>query len=173
LIVGQWDTITQAGGSNTEIYGLYKTSRGIICVGKQLADSSGIPIGNNLPVTNSVAWSNSIPQNESAVLAYYQSPNLFNMGDDITLSIPTLSNNKAENEFRIFPSPADQSISVRFSTTDRTYSEFTITDPLGRLIFRGTWNYSPLNVSALSNGIYFLSLISGNKRSVSKFLISR
>ena len=71
LVVGAWDTLTQAGGGNTDLYGVYKTGGGVICVGRQSADVNGIPNGNNLPVINVPAWGNALPQNESAVLVYY------------------------------------------------------------------------------------------------------
>lgn len=56
LVVGVWDTLTQAGGGNTDLYGVYKTSQGVICVGRQTADTSGTPNGNNIPVSNVTPW---------------------------------------------------------------------------------------------------------------------
>ncbi|MEO6670927.1 MAG: T9SS type A sorting domain-containing protein [Ferruginibacter sp.] len=85
LLVGAWDTLTQAGGGNTDLYGLYKTSKGIIAVGRHSANASGVPNGNNIPVVNTVTWGTSIPQNESAILVYYQASNLVDNNDSITV----------------------------------------------------------------------------------------
>lgn len=88
LVVGVWDTITQAGGDNIELFGVYKTGLGVICVGRQKA-VNGVPSGNNLPTTNVLPWGKNIPQNESGVLVYYQANNLINPEDDISSSIWT------------------------------------------------------------------------------------
>ena len=56
LVVGQWDTLTQTGGDNTELFGMYKTSKGVIAVGRSKADASNVALGNALPVTNIPSW---------------------------------------------------------------------------------------------------------------------
>ncbi len=89
LVVGVWDTLTQAGGGNTELFGIYKTSLGVICVGRQTADTNGIANGNNIPLANVLPWGSSSPLNESAILVYYQAGNLVNIDDSILTEIST------------------------------------------------------------------------------------
>ncbi len=97
MVVGVWDTITQAGGDNIELFGVYKTGLGVICVGRQKA-VNGVPSGNNLPTINVLPWGKNIPQNKSGVLVYYQANNLINPEDDISSSIWTgAENNTWEN----------------------------------------------------------------------------
>ncbi|MEZ4798207.1 MAG: hypothetical protein R2809_00220 [Flavobacteriales bacterium] len=57
LIVGAWDTITQEGGANTDIYAVYKTNLGILAVGRHQADANtGIKIGEDIPVNSVPSW---------------------------------------------------------------------------------------------------------------------
>jgi len=75
LLVGAWDTLTQAGGGNTEVYNIFRTDIGIVAVGKQTA-TAGVPNGNNIPVSNVPTWGSSTPKKESAILAYFKADSL-------------------------------------------------------------------------------------------------
>lgn len=157
LIVGVWDTLTQAGGDNTEIFGLYKTSKGLICVGRQKADANATPLGNDLPVTGLLNWGNASPQNESAVLVYYQAANLFNPNDDIQLSghaEPVAGLHKP----RIYPIPTDQLLMFDFGTLAFVPGAwaYTLCDFQGRLVGEGKLTQPQINIKSLDKGGYVL-----------------
>ncbi|MFZ1688242.1 MAG: hypothetical protein WAU70_12505 [Flavobacteriales bacterium] len=75
LLVGQWDTLTQAGGDNVRLNGSFKTAFGVIAVGKHTGT------GNELPVSNVPGWGNTNFNGESAVMAYLQATNLYDPND--------------------------------------------------------------------------------------------
>ncbi|MEY4906047.1 MAG: hypothetical protein RLZZ292_3862, partial [Bacteroidota bacterium] len=83
LVVGQWDTLTQTGGDNTQLFGVWKTPQGIVAVGRHTADANNIAKGNALPVINVPTWASNAPQGESAVLVYYSAQNLYNPLDSV------------------------------------------------------------------------------------------
>lgn len=95
LIVGTWDTLTQAGGGNTDIYGIWKTENGIVAVGRQTKTTGGLPNGNPIPVTNIPAWGSSTPAGESAIFAYYPATNLQNPADGYSANPPVTVQVKA------------------------------------------------------------------------------
>ena len=158
LIVGVWDTLTQAGGGNTEIFGLYKTNRGVVCVGRQIADSSGIPIGNDIPTSNVLPWGNSTPENESAIIVYYQANNLINNEDSILTGIP--ADKTISREFSIFPNPAKDLTTVIFNEDlhGNINLRYQLIDQLGRQIAFGNVANRQIDLSKISNGIYLLQL---------------
>lgn len=82
LVVGGWDTISQAGGGNTDLYGIWKTTSGVVAVGRQSKNTTtGQPNGNPIPVTNAPAWGNTTPNAKSAIFVYYPASNLINPND--------------------------------------------------------------------------------------------
>jgi hypothetical protein len=171
LVVGQWDTITQAGGDNTEMFGVYKTSQGVIAVGRQKADTSGNAIGNNLPVTNVTPWGNATPSNESAILVYYKAANLINPNDDIntTVHIANVNNN---NDLTIYPNPFTLQTTISFST-DQKNTLIKITDILGREIksFPFSGKQFIIEKAEMNPGIYFVQVIDQNKKVTNKKII--
>lgn len=82
LVVGVWDTITQAGGGNTDLYGVWKTATGVVAVGRHSKNTTtGLPNGNPIPVANTPDWGETTPNAESAILVYYPASNLNNPND--------------------------------------------------------------------------------------------
>jgi hypothetical protein len=175
LIVGVWDTLSQEGGSNTDLFGVYKTSQGVICVGRQTADLSGIPIGNNLPIINQTPWGNANPQNESALLVYYKASNLNNSSDGYTV---TGSNSEFkyinEDEIRIYPNPSSNKISVSFS--NHVYSgqnwNYSIDDLLGKPIQQGRFSNGIIDVSSIKQGFYQIRIFNYNQSFTKKVIIT-
>ncbi len=160
LVVGVWDTLTQAGGGNTDFYGVYKTNQGVICVGRQTADTSGTPNGNNIPVTNVTPWGSSTPQNESAILVYYQSPNLYNEDDSISNGVNQIHESFEEADIFVYPNPTSGILSV--TVNNDYYSDliksYRVIDLFGRIVQKGNFNGASINVSELTNGVYKLQL---------------
>ena len=174
LIVGVWDTLTQAGGDNTEMFGVYKTNLGVICVGRQKADSSGMPIGNNIPVVNVTPWGSATPQNESAVLVYYQATNLNNENDSIITGINQTERPLSGENILLFPNPAQTKINVSLNV-DQEHSnlEYRIIDMFGNIVRKEKFNSATIDISTLDNGIYQFQLSSKSTVGFKKFIILR
>jgi Secretion system C-terminal sorting domain len=84
LVNGKWDTLTGANGDNTVISTVYKSTLGLVSVGKHSATASTtVASGNPIPVQNVTPWGNATPNNESAILVYYKAPNILNYDDSI------------------------------------------------------------------------------------------
>ena len=171
LVVGVWDTLTQTGGGNTDLYGIYKASKGIICVGRHTADATGVPNGNNLPVTNITPWGNATPQNESAILVYYQATNLINPNDSITATaISEFDFSENLNELNVYPNPALQNFTVQLPNQ---YFDLMITDLTGRIIYesKNAFSQTLINSSKFPTGIYFIQASTGRNKYTQKVSI--
>ncbi len=175
LVVGVWDTLTQAGGGNTELFGIYKTSLGVICVGRQTADTNGIANGNNIPLANVLPWGSSSPLNESAILVYYQAGNLVNIDDSILTEITTPLSHLKNEEILLYPNPSGGRIFISFTDKNINSNEwqYRMIDGFGRMISSGVLKNNLLDLSDISNGIYQLQLSNNDKNYLSKVIIVR
>ena len=175
LVVGVWDTLTQAGGGNTELFGIYKTSLGVICVGRQTADTNGIANGNNIPLANVLPWGSSSPLNESAILVYYQAGNLVNIDDSILTEITTPLSHLKNEEILLYPNPSGGRIFISFTDKNINSNEwqYRMIDGFGRMISSGMLKNNLLDLSDISNGIYQLQLSNNDKNYLSKVIIVR
>ncbi|MEX1189970.1 MAG: T9SS type A sorting domain-containing protein [Bacteroidia bacterium] len=174
LIVGAWDTLTQAGGDNTEMFGVYKTNEGVICVGRQKADLNGTPIGNNIPVSNVTLWGNATPQNESAILVYYKATNLLNINDGISIITGINEPEQIINADNIilYPNPAHQAINVILkSNKHQTNYHYRIIDMYGRVVKSEQFKNSEINISDFSSGVYQFQLLSKTHQIGKRFLV--
>lgn len=170
LVVGVWDTLTQAGGSNTELFGVYKTASGVICVGRQNADVSGIASGNNIPVTNVTPWGSSTPQNESAILVYYSATNLYNQNDSIiATSVNDFATENNQN-VAVFPNPNSGTfnLSMKPFTSHNAEVKYSITNVLGQELLSGIYVPDKSISTNLPDGFYMLQLNSGGQINRSK-----
>ncbi|MFM1875611.1 MAG: hypothetical protein RL266_1348 [Bacteroidota bacterium] len=151
LVVGAWDTLTQAGGSNTELFAVHKTADGVVCVGRHTA-TNGQADGNNIPVVNVPDWGNSSPVNESCILVYYKATNLINPTDGPG-GITGFSDSSVstQNMLRIFPNPtSDQVYLTAFA------KEISVYDALGKCMMRSSLT-DHISTISLSNGLYIVS----------------
>lgn len=171
LIVGEWDTLTQSGGGNTEIYGVYKTAGGVLCVGHQIADINGVPTGHNIPITNVPPWGNAAPQNQSAILTYYTAANLFNPNDSIyvTSLIEDASNKK--DEIMLYPNPSSGEIFIfsKNGPIDQNF-EYKISELTGKVVQRGVYNGVSIKTE-IRHGFYLLHLKGRNSENILKLII--
>ena len=160
LVVGVWDTLTQAGGSNTDLYGVYKTSLGVVCVGRQTADSAGLANGNDIPITNVTPWGNATPQNESAILVYYQAANLANSEDSILTGLIENPVHSEFNDLTVYPNPAYDKIFVSFTDQklNKSIWKYMLTDHLGKEVQSGELLNRNIDLKQLQNGIFHLQL---------------
>jgi hypothetical protein len=176
LVVGVWDTLTQAGGNNTDLFGVYKTSQGVICVGRQTADTSGVPIGNNLPVINVTPWGNAAPQNESAILVYYKAANLYNPNDSTgATGINEQYFNSSNNDIIVYPNPTANKLSFLFAyqNSNQARWKYNVIDPYGRTVAQGNLLNSTIEINSLSNGIYQLQIFNNTNLYTKKIVVSR
>jgi hypothetical protein len=174
LIVGQWDTVTQAGGDNTEIFGVYKAADGVVCVGRQKANN-GVPVGNNIPVANVPSWGSPTPQNETAILVYYRASNLADSDDDITRIAG--NHTRAINKPELYPNPTSGEVYLHHYAETKESCTIEIFDLLGRKMFtevvtaeRGP-NRFAISLSKLARGSYIVRLHSNAADSYSRVVL--
>ncbi len=172
LIGGTWDPVSGAGGDNTDLFGVCKTSEGVVVVGRQNANATtGVSNGNPIPVANAVPWGNAIPNSESAILVYYKATNLANSNDALKNNEFSLN----DSNFKVYPNPASTSLTISFSAEEFNSLDwkFSIIDLLGRTISSGKLNNNTINVETLNDGIYNLKISSNEKIISKKIIISK
>ncbi len=153
LIVGEWDTLTQAGGGNTDIYGVFKTKDGIVAVGRHTCDQTTLVAnGNDIPVTNVPAWGVSASSSESAILVYYRASNIYNENDGFSSAVSELNDMKLE----IYPNPAQDFIQIRTNMK----GAFEITNVMGQTVMDGSalQPVLQLDMSQLPSGCFIFNL---------------
>ncbi|MEY4141585.1 MAG: hypothetical protein RL110_957 [Bacteroidota bacterium] len=158
LIVGVWDTITQAGGGNTDIYGVYKTAQGVIAVGRHTADPATLVAnGNSIPTVNVPNWGTPSPQSESAIIAYFKADNLYNSNDSIQPNAST--DNFPKMPIEIYPNPGTNDLTIN----SPMMGEVRMIDLLGNSVLSGDKATSiyHLNTQNLPKGLYYILL--GNR----------
>jgi len=169
LIVGAWDTLTQNGGDNTELFGIYKTAKGVVCVGRQKANLSGESLGNLIPLTNIPPWGVSTPENETAIIAYLQDSLLFNQTDSIANPISIVEIISDEILIDVFPNPSNELVYIK-SNRPMGNTQIQMLDMLGNTVFNGAIFNDELNISAFSSGTYII-LIQTQQQVIAKRLI--
>jgi hypothetical protein len=170
LVVGQWDTLTELGGGNTEMYGLYKTSKGIVAVGRHIADTLNNSIGNSIPTTNAPTWGVTTPSNESAILVYYIADSLNNADDHIATGIQNIHDH--ELEIIIFPNPVKDIINIEFATQQNPNDQlnYILYNIVGQPVKMGRVENNTISIDETSKGIYFLELYDSQIRVVKKII---
>ena len=126
LLVGQWDTLTQAGGDNVQLLGSFKTRSGVLVVGRHNAT------GANMPVANVPAWGNATFNNGSAVFAYLRATNLTNAGDDPVAVSTAVETVNMRPTFTVVPNPAQDD--VRVLLPDGARGTLQLHDATGRVL---------------------------------------
>ena len=174
LVVGQWDTLTQAGGSNTDLFGMCKTSVGVVCVGRQTADTAGTANGNPIPVTNVPSWGNSVPQNESAILVYYQAANLYEPNDSILTNTVDFYSGSQDRYFSVFPNPTHDKINLVLPAGIMFNGNlnYSIIDLSGRCILSGSVSRTQIALNHPDQGMYIIRVNDGNRFYSSRFVIA-
>ncbi len=167
LIVGQWDTLTQTGGDNTEMFGLFKTAQGVVCVGRHKA-TNNIANGNNIPVTNQPTWGQANPQNESAILVYYKAENLFNANDSLQDVVTTQNNLENLNNISVYPNPTKNIFNISGNIQNEPFT-IQLSDTFGRIMLQ-TENTHQIDISKYAAGIYFLNILQENQNYWTKII---
>ena len=170
LIVGQWDTLTQQGGGNTELFGIFKTEGGVVGVGRQQADGSGVPLGNDIPVTQVPSWGQSTPAGEAAILVFYPAGNLVNPLDNpgVTTGVADALSKSAF----VYPNPTTGMVSISGVWAAQS---ITLMDHTGRLLGSCNWsetgNGLRVTLPEVVEGAYLLSVKSASGEHRFPFII--
>lgn len=174
LIVGQWDTLTQAGGDNTEMFGLYKTTKGIIAVGRQKANTSNLPVGNDIPVVNIPTWGQNTPNNESAILIYYVADSLLNLNDTITVNTNIAEGQEyTSSDVVLYPNPAQKIVYLNFTNENLQHFpwNYSIYNSIGQKVLVGELVNQEIRTDRLEKGMYFVVLSYKEYKIIKKLLI--
>ena len=98
-------------------------------------------------------------------------PLFFGM-DNFTINqtIVGLNENTNDLKFNVYPNPCDNLLSIDIDLLNQ--SSITISDISGKIIYQQKLNFMQtiLDVSSLNSGIYFLELLSDNKKQIKKII---
>lgn len=172
LVVGAWDTLTQQGGDNTELYGIFKTSQGVVAVGmhKEDGNNPGQPKGNDIPTTNVPAWGAAAPSGQSAVLVYYPADSLLNPADDPTV-LASANAAAAPLQVQLYPNPNKGTFRVDLQDAGPALVEMR--DLQGRLL--RSWQVeggsAELRAGSLAAGIYLVQVQQGGRRAFRRMAV--
>lgn len=75
---------------------------------------------------------------------------------------------KLSSDITLYPNPVDNELNI--SVSDKTGSDFTITNALGQRVSSGHLSENPIDVSKLNTGIYFIEFNGAQKRVTKKFI---
>lgn len=173
LCVGAWDTLTQQGGDNTTLFGVFKTVDGVLAVGlhKEDANNPGTAAGNPIPVTNVPAWGSSAPSNQSAVLLHYRASNLNNPLDDPFFQ-PVGQAPARQPGIQVFPNPNNGQFKVRWEAAGPVLLE--VRDLAGRLMHaqaHAAAQATDLDLGSQPAGVYLLELKTPDGSARAKVLV--
>ncbi len=146
LLTGQWNTATGAGGSNVNLFGVWKTQNGVVMVGRANVG------GNAIPTTNIPSWGSASENGaQSAVLAYLTATNLVNVADG-TLTNPSVELSPVAL-LKIYPNPANNVLTI----DNIQGKNFKIVNILGQIVLlEKNCTRSTFNIAHLENGVYFI-----------------
>jgi hypothetical protein len=154
ILVGQWDTVTQTGGDNVRLYGMFKTEHGIIAVGKHTG------VANDMPVSGVPSWGANTFNNESAVVAYLRASNIANIDDSPMIATTGIHQETKELHLHLFPNPADESFTIDLGETETT-GTITITNQLGETVYTKTISQTKqvqVGTKNYATGVYFVQM---------------
>lgn len=166
LIVGQWDTVTQVGGGNTELYGVHKTNKGLLLVGGH--DGTG----NEMPTASVPTWGSSNFSGESAIFAYLQTDSLEQAGDgpNGNTVIHTTHLSTQSWKIKLYPNPSQTGI-FSVSAGVELDQEVQITDIAGRVLLTTSIQNQQVNASQLPAGSYWITFTKAAQKVTQPLLI--
>ncbi|MDX1913473.1 MAG: T9SS type A sorting domain-containing protein [Saprospiraceae bacterium] len=167
LFVGQWDTLTQTGGDNVTLYGLWKTAKGIVVVGKHKGSGAEIPLAN-VP-----DWGGGNYQGESAVLAHFTADNITNTNDG-PAGTTAVWHRQPSVYLNVAPNPAQHLFEIEWSAaTGEQDAELSAYNQLQQVVYREKSCCNRLQVSCQDwpPGVYYLVLQTGNTTVSKKLLV--
>jgi hypothetical protein len=124
--------------------------------------------GKSLPIQQSIGQSSVIgiiQSNNYALSQGFIQPG-FGAGENLMSDIDQL---KAS----LFPNPLNSDLSIEFSDEISTLIDVEICNVLGKVVFKNQYSASQkleIDLGSLSNGIYFIKIITANKQLTSKLI---
>jgi len=83
-------------------------------------------------------------------------------------------NTISENSYTVYPNPARDILCIRSGGTIAHKTFYSITDIYGRMVIENQPSTDDkIDVSTLTNGVYFLKIVSDSSVSINKFIISK
>jgi hypothetical protein len=113
LLVGQWDTLTQAGGDNVSLSGVWKTARGVVVVGQHTGE------GNDMPVAAVPTWGESIKNGPTGVIAYLPGSQLLNWNDGPVAAPVSSATQVTTTDFLMYPNPTTDHLNLKVPVAGR------------------------------------------------------
>jgi hypothetical protein len=166
LLVGQWDTLTQDGGDNVQLFGLWKTAEGLIVVGKHKG------VGAEIPLANVPSWGAVQYQGESAVLAHLTADNIYNP-DDGPQTLFSGHLPKKPLSLKVTPNPANESVSLAWNNADHSARILVLNSLQQKIMqFDATSATSTLHCNHWAPGIYWIFVQTGQGQAVQKLVIA-
>ncbi|MBK6829217.1 MAG: T9SS type A sorting domain-containing protein [Flavobacteriales bacterium] len=150
LLVGQWDTLTQAGGDNVKLIGSFKTKSGVIVVGRHTATGAEMPV-SAVPAWGTSPSTTAAPCSPTCALRTSSSPN------DDPVDVSTAIHTPVRTApFTIAPNPARNEVWVNLP--DGATGTLLLRDATGRLLMKRTVNgRSRLDLSAYGPGTFVVT----------------
>ncbi len=147
ILRGTWDTLTAEPPLNVELYNSFKTTEGIVVVGKHLGT------GNDIPTANPPSWGNTLFAGESALIAHLKAPEIQNE-DDSPLS-NALSNEDLSKASipRLYPNPTSGILRIESTSS---ISKVEVYNLHGQLMTESETDM--VDLSALAPALYFLQI---------------
>lgn len=168
LLVGQWDTLTQAGGDNISLFAAVKTDSAIVVVGRHNGT------GANMPVTAAPAWGNTAYQSESAVIACLPAANIIRPEDDPSNNAPTANADVSlGGELSLYPNPARSSVCITAVGDVWRGARYRLIGTAGRLLSEGElegpnhW----ISLEGLPPGLYGVQVWQADRSATLKVLV--
>lgn len=131
---------------------------------------------NSNPIPNATAKTYTATQNGIYKVKVTNNNNCFNESNEINHTFTHIEELTTQNKIKIFPNPAKENINIKFNHSDREIV-LHVYDQKGSVVIQqnvGTVNKNAtltVNIGALSNGIYKLSIIGNETHHAESFTV--
>lgn len=154
--------------------------------GSQVVNAGGTHVTHTLSGNQLTSWTFSwtAPETtEGNQVTFYAAVNATNSdssttGDEVVTTSAQYAMNTVgikdyeRISFSIYPNPSESYISFMMEELPAENTELIITNYQGQIVKRVTDNFTQIDISSLSKGVYFVQVIAGNKLGFSKFVKS-
>jgi len=168
LVVGAWDTLTQVGGGNTNLFGVFKTADGVIAVGSHQEDANnpGLAKGNDIPVTNVPAWGENSPMGQSAILVHYAASEIADANDSPVVNTSGFFENHSPIDVRLYPNPTNGQLTIFSPAHAKEKLTVVVRNSWGQETQRQNVYFSNRIDMTLEgpSGLYFLEINNGKDK---------
>ncbi|MFZ4398419.1 MAG: T9SS type A sorting domain-containing protein [Bacteroidales bacterium] len=125
-------------------------------------------------------WTGNVVADCSARIWVYKEGN-YTAGDTLTYILHAIkgngieNNNESDNSITVYPNPVSDKVIISLSFNLSEEASLTINNILGEIIFSktGLTTFTEISLDNISEGLYFLNVISKNKKYVRKIVVSR